>query len=49
MVEGDDIEAQEFSIWSGGWTDGAGRFLAMGAVRTESGDTRKVRLFWGLK
>ena len=32
-----------------GGMDGAERFLAMGAVRTKAGDTRKVGLFGGLK
>ena len=40
---------RSFPSGGGGGTDGAERFLAMGAVRTEAGDTRKVGLFWGLK
>ena len=43
------VKPRSFQSDGRGGTDGAQRFLAMGAVRTEAGDRRKVGLFWGLK
>lgn len=43
------VKPRSFPSDGGAGMGGAERFLAMGAVRTEAGDRRKIGLFWGLK